>query len=181
MSDELNVLLRPGATFQRLITEPGGAAWKPAVLFCLVCACCVSMTTSSRVTPRLVLPVTIYASLIPLVEIGMLRVLLGRNTRADLFYMGHAAWSLWLIALAAIFAFADPITAFRATGPPWGLLSLGLVIGWSAYTDWCFFRCVSPGRALRNLAVQRVVCWSVGLIVFGGGSLWTGLRRILGV
>jgi len=61
------------------------------------------------------------------------------------------------------------------------MLSLLLVILWSAYTDWCFFRSVSPERVGRNLIIQRVLCWSVGLVIFGGGSLWTGVRGILGV
>jgi hypothetical protein len=181
VSDEFQVLLRPHSAYQRLIKEPSGSAWKRVALFCLLCGCCVSMATSGRVTIRLVVPVAIYASMVPVLEVGMLRVLLGRQMRVDLYYMGHAAWSLWLIMLAGMFAFLDPITAFRVTGPPWGMLSLMLVIGWSAYTDWCFFRCVSPERAGRNLAAQRVVCWSVGLGIFGGGSLWTGLRGILGV
>jgi hypothetical protein len=179
---ELEVLLRPASAFPRLI-KTGREGWSRPVAFALLCGCVVSLATSGRVTLRLALPGAIYASLIPLVEIGMLRLLLGRGVArtADLFFMGHAAWSLWLVAIAGIFAFADPIHAFRITGPPWGLMSLVLVVGWSAYTDWCFFRCVSPEHAGRNLAVQRAVCWSVGLALFGGGSLWTGLRRILGV
>jgi hypothetical protein len=141
------------------------------------------MAASGRVTLRLALPITLYACLIPLIEIAALRLLLGRKIgrAVDLFFMGHAAWSLWLIALGGIFALSDPITAFRVTGPPWGMLSLLLVILWSAYTDWCFFRSVSPERAGRNLIIQRVLCWSVGLVIFGGGSLWTGVRGILGV
>jgi hypothetical protein len=181
VSDELSVLLRPGATFRRLVKGRREPAWKRAALFCFVCGCCVSMATTGRVTLRLVAPVMIYASLIPLLEIGMLLLLVGREMRADLYCMGHAAWSLWLLTLAGIFAFADPITAFRVTGPPWGWMSLLIVIAWSVYTDWCFFRCVSPERAGRNLAIQRAVCWLMGLAIFGGGSLWTGLRGILGV
>jgi hypothetical protein len=183
VSDELGVLLRPRSTYKRLATQPGGSAWKRSLLFMLLVGCAVSMATAGRVTLRLVLPVTLYTSLIPLLEIAMLRVLLGRGIgrAVDLFSMGHAAWSLWLLTLAGIFAFMDPITAYRVTGPPWGLLSMLVVIAWSAYTDWCFFQCFSPGRAGRSLVLQRVVCWSVGLAIFGGGSLWTGVRGILGL
>jgi len=183
MSDELDVLLRPASAFERLANTSVRAAWQRPLLFVFVCGCASSMATSSRVTLRLALPIALYSCLIPLIEIATLRWLLGRKIghAVDLFFMGHAAWSLWLITLAGIFALNDPITAYRVTGPPWGLLSLLLVIAWSAYTDWCFFRCVSPGRAGRNLAIQRVLCWSVGLLIFGGGSLWTGLRGLLGV
>jgi hypothetical protein len=152
------------------------------MLYALLVGCVVSLATSGRITLRLAGPAAVYASLIPLVEIAVLRVLLGRKAaRADLFLMGHAAWSLWLVTLGAIFAFADPVTAFRMTGPPWGLMSLAVVVAWSGYTDWCFFRSVSPGSAARNLVVQRLVCWSIGLAIFGGGSLWTGLRGIVGI
>jgi hypothetical protein len=182
VSDELAVLLRPGVAYRRLIDKPGGRAWVRPLCFALLCGCGVSMATSGRVTLRLAGPVTIYAALIPLLEIGILRWLLGpKISRAvDLFFMGHAAWSLWLLALAGIFAFLDPMKAYRVTGPPWGLASLALVVGWSAYTDWCFFRCVSPERAGRNLTVQRVVCWTIGLGIFGGGSFWPGLLGIAG-
>jgi hypothetical protein len=184
MSDELAVLLRPGLTYRRLVRVEGPCSWwhRPAI-FVLVCGCVASLATSGRVTLRLAGPVAVYSSLIPLMEIAMLRLLLGRKIgrAVDLFFMGHAAWSLWLIALAGIFAFLDPIRAYRVTGPPWGLISLAVVLAWSAYTDWCFFRCVSPEHASRNLGLQRAVCWSVGLAIFGGGSLWTGLLGILGV
>jgi hypothetical protein len=181
VSDELMVLLRPLATYRRLVQEPGGPAWVRPLWFAVLCGCGASMATSGRVTLRLPMPVTIYAALIPLLEIAVLRVLLGpKIARAvDLFFMGHATWSLWLLTLAGIFAFADPIQAYRLTGPPWGLVSVGLVMAWSGYTDWCFFRCVSPERTGRNLAVQRVVCWTVGLAIFGGGSLWPGLLGIV--
>lgn len=183
MSDELAVLLRPASAYRRLVQVEGGAAWKRPVLFALLAGCAVSLATSGRLTLRLVGPATVYAALIPLVETAMLRVLLGRKIgrAVDLFFMGYAAWSLWLLALAGIFACLNPIEAYRVTGPPWGLLSLAVVAAWSAYTDWCFFRCVSPERVGRNFALQRVVSWGVGLAVFGGGSLWTGLRGIVGI
>jgi hypothetical protein len=183
VSDELEVLLRPATAYRRLAKVGGTGGWSRPAMFALVCGCVASLATSGRVTLRLAGPATLYAALIPLVEIAVLRVLLRRGIAkaSDLFFMGHAAWSLWLIAIGGIFAFVDPISAHRITGPPWGLTSLALVIAWSAYTDWCFFRVVSPGRAGRNLMVQRVACWSTGLAIFGGGSLWPGLRGILGI
>lgn len=184
MSEELQVLLRPHSAYRRLARVEAAAVWwhRPA-FFALLCGYVASLATSGRVTLRLAGPAAVYASLIPLIEIAMLRVLLGRKIgrAVDLFFMGHAAWSLWMVALAGIFAILDPIQAYRVTGPPWGLMSLSVVVGWSAYTDWCFFRCVSPRRPVRNLLVQRVVCWSIGLAIFGGGSLWSGLLGILGV
>jgi hypothetical protein len=98
---------------------------------------------------------------------------------ADLFLMGHGAWLLWLLAVAAILAFADPVDGFRWTAAPWGWSSLALVIVWSCYIDYCFFRCVSDHPA-RNLMLQRATCWGIGLAIFGGGSLWPGLLGILG-
>ena len=120
MSDELAVLLQPRLTYRRLVKESGGNACKRPLLFMLLAGCSMSMAASGRVTLRLALPITLYACLIPLIEIAALRLLLGRKIgrAVDLFFMGHAAWSLWLIALGGIFALSDPITAFRVTGPP---------------------------------------------------------------
>lgn len=183
---EVSVLFRPATAYQRLAKVEGEAAWKRPLLFAFVLGCVVSLATSGRLTLRLVLPATLYASLIPLVEIAVLCLLLrGRaqvslRRAVDMFFMGHAAWCVWLIAVGGIFAFTHPLRAFVWTGAPRGWITLALVVIWSAYTDYCFFRCITPQRAGRNLLVQRAFCWSVGLAIFGGGSFWTGLLGLVG-
>jgi hypothetical protein len=181
----IQILLRPARAYRELTQRTGAQPWRRALFFALFLGCVVSLGTSGRVTARLVIPAAVYAGLIPLLEIGALRVLLRSGAKidfrraVDLFLRGHVAWLVWLLAVAAIFAFADPVDAFRWTAAPWGWSSLGLVIVWSAYIDYCFFRCISD-HAQRNLMLQRAACWGIGLAIFGGGSLWPGLLGILG-
>jgi hypothetical protein len=162
------------------------SVWRRPALLCFFIGCCVSLSTSGRLTLRLVVPAALYATLLPLVEIATLRLLLGRQPKLpfpsaiELFYRSYAAWCLWMLALVTAFAFLDPVPAYRLTGPPWGLASMLLVIAWSAYRDYRFFRTVSPERAGRNLLVQRAVCWSVLLAIFGGASIWPGFLGVLG-
>ena len=186
MSDDLRVLFAPAAAYRVLVDRKETGSWLRPAWFAFFLGCVVSLATSGRLTLRLVVPAALYAALIPFVEIPVLRLLLRGRGRippdraVDLFFMGHTVWCVWLLAVAAIFAFADPIRAFVWTGPPWGWVTLAMVVIWSAYTDLCFFRCVSPGRAEITLLAQRTICWGVGLAIFGGGSLWTGLLGILG-
>jgi hypothetical protein len=57
-----------------------------------------------------------------------------------------------------------------------------VVIAWSAYLDFQFFRRVaattSPGL---YLVVQRAVSWSLIVLVFGGVSFWPGLLEEIGI
>jgi hypothetical protein len=185
VSDDLAVLLRPAAAYRELAARTGAAAWKRPLWFALLGGCAASVTTTGALTARLVVPCAIYASLVPLVEIAVLAGLLRRGravplARAvDLFFMGHCAWSLWLIMVSAIFAFTTPMEAFEVTGTLWRWSTIGGALAWSAYTDYCFFRCVSPERVWRNLLAQRAVCWTAGLVIFGGGSLWAGIVGVL--
>jgi hypothetical protein len=186
VSDALWVLLRPAAAYPQLAKFEIGSAWKRPLAFAFLCGCIVSLAASGRLTLRLVAPAMLYAALIPALEIPVLAAILRRGRSVslrravDLFFMGHAAWCLWLFLLAAVFAFADPIRAFQWTAPLWYRSTAAFMVIWSAYTDYCFFRCVSPGRAGWNLLALRTVCWSVGLAIFGGASLWAGLLGVLG-
>jgi hypothetical protein len=59
---------------------------------------------------------------------------------------------------------------------------LGVAIIWSAYIDFCFLRKVlgeSAFSAGRRLLALRIITWSVGLMIFGGGSVWSETVRIL--
>jgi hypothetical protein len=186
VSDDLRVLLRPAATYQALAELEGGAAWQRPLWFAFLCGCTASLITSGRVTLRLVAPCAVYACLVPVVEIAVLAALLrGRRNvpfrRAiDLFFMGHSGWSLWLLMVAAIFAFVPPAEAFLYTGSVFRWTTVGTAVIWSGYIDYCFFRCVSPDRPAWNLLMQRTLSWTVGLILFGGASLWPGILGVLG-
>ena len=186
MTDELAVLLRTATAYPRLAKLDGGSVWKRPLFFAFLVGCAVSLAVADRPTLRLVGPATVYALLIPLVEIAVLRGLLRANPAVslgravDLFFMGHAVWCLWLVMLGGLFACADLPAAFAWTISGKGWIAVIFAAAWSGYTDFCFFRAVTPGRAGRNLLVERVICWSIGVAIFGGGSFWPGLLGVLG-
>ncbi len=144
----------------------------------------MALITSSRLTLRLVAPATIYWSFVPLLEIVSLaavtwhkRRIISLTRSVDLFFMGHAPWSLWLIAFAAVWAFVPPIQVFAWTAKGWIWYDSALIVAaWSAYIDFWFFRCVleeTPVTAGRDLLLQRLICWSGGLLCFLASSAWT--------
>jgi hypothetical protein len=170
---------------QRPATEGKWSAARRTLFIAFALGCTVSFLASERLTLRLVASGTVYATLAPLVEIGVLSQL--RNQRilfsraADLFLMGHGPWILWVLGFSALWSFAPPIQAFVWTGARWTLYTLGLVAVWSGYIDFCFFRYVireSPARAGRNLLLQRAISWSLGAMILGGGALWPETVRI---
>ena len=115
-----------------------------------------------------------------LIEIAALAAVRSRTlslARAiDLFFMGHAAWSLWLTLFAAAWAFLPAMQLFATATRPltWYAPAL-LVLVWSLYIDFWFLRCVfgrTPGRAVRDLAVQRLLAWIAFLICFVPMAAW---------
>jgi hypothetical protein len=115
--------------------------------------------------------------------------LIGRRTvsfaRAiDLFFMGQGPWSLWLIALAAVWAFVPAVKAYEWSEYRWAwYLGAGVAFVWSGYIDFWLLRCVfrkTSGQAVRDLAVQRSITWIVAMAVFLGASGWQVIATRLG-
>jgi hypothetical protein len=192
-SPYLRIMLHPGATYQELARLPDApgkwlAARRP-FLFAFILACTVSFAASGRLTLRLVIPATIYAGIEVLIEVVALAAVRSKTAPSfshslDLFFAGFGPWLLWLLAIAAVWTFASPVSAFRWTGPRWDLYIIGVFALWSGYIDFCFFRHVfhaTPRRAVRNLFVQRAISWTLALIIFGAGPLWPEIVRILGI
>jgi hypothetical protein len=55
-----------------------------------------------------------------------------------------------------------------------------VILAWSAYIDFCFFRDVVGGAAIRRLAVQRVLCWLPGLAIFVAPAGWQVVASAVG-
>jgi hypothetical protein len=99
--------------------------------------------------------------------------------------MGHAPWLLWLVLYAAVWAFAPPMQAFAWMGNHWIWYgSAGLVAAWSGYIDFRFFRSIlksAPARAIRDLVLQRLICWISVLAWFLGSAGWQVVATKLGL
>jgi hypothetical protein len=174
------VMLKPAATYRFLAQQPmrGGAwlGWRKLMLIAFVLGCTMSFIASTALTLRLAGPATVYWSFVPLGEIAALAAVSWFRKPArsfpqtvDLFLAGHGPWLLWLIGLCAIWSFLPPIRAFAFTNV-WLYGAGAVVIVWSGYIDFCFFRFVmrrKRAEAGRDLALQRLLSWTLIIAVFG--------------
>lgn len=190
-SPDVRVMLRPAGAYQELVQQGSGEgkwnAMRRPVFMVFLLGCLVSLVTAGTLNPRLFAAGALNGLFVPLLEIGVLAGV-WRSRRAlpflrtvDLFFMGHGPWVLWLLVMCAIWVFASPFQAFYLTGRGMWFL-LGVVAVWSGYIDFCFLRYVlreSAKKAVGSLMILRVITWTVGLVIFGGGSLWPEMVRVL--
>jgi hypothetical protein len=178
-SPDAHVLVRPARAFEALAAQPEAPGlWvmvRRPLFLALAFGCLASMVTSGGVTARLALSVPIYWSFLPVTEILALlavtatrREAVSRSTAVDLYFTGHAAWMLYLLAVGLMLSSAPASMVWQLLTSV-VLLGLGLVIAWSAYVDYWFFRTVfaaSPRRAIRDTALVRLITWPIVCIVF---------------
>ena len=193
-SPDAQVLVRPARAFEALAAQPEAPGlWvmiRRPLFVALAFGCLASVVTNGAVTARLALPVTIYWSFLPITEILALlavtatrREAMSRSTVVDLYFTGHAVWTLYLVAVGLMLSSA-PVSMVWQLLTSVVLVGLVLVIAWSAYVDYWFFRKVfaaSPRRAVRDTALVRLISWPIVCIVFAfpAWTLW-GLARAIG-
>jgi hypothetical protein len=179
------VMLQPRSAFTTLARQPvRDGIWlavRRPLLLAFVIGCTISLLTSAGLTLRLTGGATIYWSFVPLAEIVALGATSLRNsegvsrTRAiDLFFTGHGPWCLWLIGLGAIWSFFPPARAFELTSPLWLYGTTSVVVVWSVWIDFCFFRVVigrSRSSVWSGLLLQRLISWSLVIAIFGAPAI----------
>jgi hypothetical protein len=149
--------------------------------------CTVSFLTSGTLTLRLIGPATLYWSFVPLVEIAALASVCWSNRQnvqfsrlIDSFFRGYGPWLLWLVGMCAIWACLSPsVKSFDGTvSIVWLGAGGALAIAWSFYIDFSFFRSVlgrSPERAARDLALQRLISWSLIMSIIAAPTIWSDI------
>ena len=178
LSLEARVMAGPARAFREIASEPGGSgpwiALRRPLFLALVLGCVVSLATSGVLTLRLVGPATLYWAFVPLVEVLALAAVTWRRRGGlfsprlvDVFFVGHGPWTLYLLALAAMVVFLPPQRAWEML-TTWGVAGLALVVAWSVYIDFCFFRHLcraSRGAASRTLVLHRLLTWLVVIAI----------------
>ena len=186
MSPEMWVMLKPAEAYSGLARLPvDDRKWlllRRPLFVAFILGCTISLITSGRITARLAGPATLYWTFVPLSEIAALvalwwgrRQIVSLPRAVDLFFMSHGPWSLWLIGMAIMWSFFDPIRTYGGPNLIW-LDGAGVaVMVWSGYIDYCFFQRIfgrSSTQAAGDVLLQRLISWSLILLIFGGGSLW---------
>ena len=169
---DARVLVRPAAAYLAAVDRtacPGLlTATRRPLFVALVLGCVMALLASSVVTARLAFPTAIYWAFVPLVE-ALAFLPLARRWRArvapsvliDTFFAGHAAWTLTLIVLGTTMTVVSPERWWFFITRVW-LYAAAVVIAWSAYVDYWFWRHylrATPGQALGRLAIHRAVVW----------------------
>jgi hypothetical protein len=190
MSPDASVMLRPMTAYRRLTehsTMSGAAIALRRPLFAVfLLGCGISLLVSGRLTLRLIAGGAVAWSFVPILEVASFaavhRAAHARTSFArdvDLFFAGRGPWTVWLLAVATLAAFATPFQVDDWTATTPGLVWIGASVAaiamWSGYIDFCFFRVVfnrAPGAAIRALLLQRALCWTAMATYFVGFAAW---------
>lgn len=184
VSPELRVALSPSRAYAEYVRDEtaGAGAWialRRPLFVALIQGVAIAMSATNTVAAPVVASVTAYwATTVVVQAIGAL-VLIGtaparpRLSRAiDLFFLGHAPWSLWLLVSAGAIAAAPSMALLR-----W-IPMAGMIVP-AALTPRivaAFDRTVlgsSRGAARRRTVVHQAVMWTALIAyVFLSIQLW---------
>ena len=183
-SPELDVMLSPARAWRRLAKTPATGNWVAGPLFvAFTLGCAVSLITSGRLSLRLVLGGTLCGSFVPILELASLAIVcrgvLPWRRAAELFFIGHGPWTLWLAGSALLWSLFPAPEMYR-DDYSWRLSAIPVAL-WSAYIDFWFFREVSRRAAVRRLIAQRLICWVPGLLIFVAPAGWQTVASTLGI
>jgi hypothetical protein len=186
-SPQARILFRPAAVFRELKGESTeksgqhGGWWRGPVGLVVALGCCVSAAVSGRFSIRLIVDGALSFAFVPLLGMVALWVTERRRARrlpfrsaVELFFLGYGPWLVWILAVAAV-SIAVPSRKLV----PWVLpleLSLVVVLFWSLYIDFHFFREVqqrSTAGALGDLALHRLISWIGFVAYFVGLGAWS--------
>jgi hypothetical protein len=176
MSPEILLMVSPRETYARLarVHRRGTllAAVRRPALVAVVFGVAMAIGPTRHVTPALLLSTTFCwlfvvvlqaAIALPLIAAPARRTV-GLTRAIDLYFAGHAPWSLWLLAAAAW----GPSPNGR---PQWPLAVAAVVAGLlTARIVAAFFREVlelEPRRALVRAAAQQAVTWLAFVALYG--------------
>jgi hypothetical protein len=190
------VMSSPRQAFGYMASRPSTTGMWPAVrrplLVAAVLGCGVSMLSAGSLTARIALSATVYWAFVPLAEVIALVVVTRRRLghrslghTIDIFFAGHGPWTLLLIGLSAALTLSSPATRWQLlTGA--ALWATVLVVLWSAYIDFWFFRQVmGAGRrgAIRDVVVHRLMTWAAVIVIFAVPVVTPGaiLEEVAGV
>jgi hypothetical protein len=176
LSPEILLMMSPHETYARLARARSRGTILTAVrrpaLIALVFGVAMAMASTRRVTPELLFSTTLCwlfvvvlqaAIAVPLIAAPARRTV-GLTRGFDLYFAGHAPWSLWLLAAAAW----GPSPVGRPLWPIFVVAAAALIL--TARIVAAFFREVlelDPRHALVRAAAQQAVTWLVFVALYG--------------
>ena len=175
MPPELGLMISPRVAYASLVREgvrvaPMAALRRP-LLVAVVMGASVSIAATGRATPELVMGTTVSWSYVVLLQLAIALVLIapragrtvGLARAIDLFFAGHAPWSLFVLAAAAwapspvgrpLWPLFVPAAAAVVLTPRIVAAFFGEVLG------------LSVREARRMTILQQAITWTVIVGVF---------------
>lgn len=189
MSPDLRVMLSPSSAYRALAPQAAGTTLRAAlarpVLVAVVIGCALAISATGRITIGLALSSILCWSFAPALQILTgARMLtprtgdLGTAARMDLWFMGHAPWSLWMLASAAIFTWSPGATRIEV----FVVASALIPAVWTGIITCAFCRVVqqAPVRSAvrRAIAHQAVTLAVVVAYLFLVARPWVRLLEM---
>jgi len=179
-------MISPRETYARLARASSRGtlltAFRRPLLVAIVLGVSMAKAATGHVTPALVASTTLCWSFVIVLQAaiglglmaGAARRTVGSARSLDLYFAGHAPWSLWILAVAAW----SPSPLGR---PIWPLLIAGFVpLFLTARTTNAFFREVlglDPRHAVMRTVAQQAITWGCLVILYGTAVAW--MPRVL--
>ena len=176
MSPELGLMIAPRDTYAALARASGrGTAWtavRRPLTVALVLGLATAMSATGRVTPALLLSTTACWSFVVVIQAAIALTLVASPARRtvglaraiDLYFAGHAPWSLWMLAVAAW----APSPIGRPVTPVLIAAAVPLVLTPRILS--AYFREVlemDPRDAVARAAAQQTMTWVTLVVLFG--------------
>jgi hypothetical protein len=176
MSAEIRLMLSPRETYAALARAPGRVTplttLRRPLLVTIVLGASAAIGATGRITPALLLSTTLCWSVVVLLQMAIALALIAGPARKtvgiaralDLFFAGHAPWSLWMLATVAW----APSPVGRPMTPVLVALFVPLVLTPRIVS--AFFREVlgmDRGRAAVRTVAQQAMTWLAFAILFG--------------
>jgi hypothetical protein len=176
MSPELRLMFAPRDTYASLARLPRRVTLLTAVrrplLVAMVLGTVAAISATGHVTPRLLLSTTLCWCFVIALQAAIALVLIagpahrtvGLARAIDLFFAGHAPWSLWMLGVAAWAPWS-----FGHTLMPVGVAAL-VPIALTLRIVSAFFREVlemDPREAVARTVAQQAMTWGLFLLLAG--------------
>ncbi len=162
MSPDLRLMCSPSSVYRTLAPQAAGTTPRTALarplLVAVVIGCAMAISATGRITTGLAVSCILCWSFVPALQmLTGSRMLtphtggLGTAARMDLWFMGHAPWSLWMLAAAAIFTWSAETTRIEV------FVAASAVIPaiWTGIITYAFCRVVQ--QAPVHSAVRRAI------------------------
>jgi hypothetical protein len=191
LSTELRLALGPAATYAALLRERSDSRWwqvlRPPAHYALLVGALIAMLSTGRVTIGLVLtvavswafvlPIQAFAAAVVIVPARGRDVTLGRAF--ELLFLGHAPWSLWLLAVTLVIMVVRPAMSLAV------LLTMIIPAGWTMVILSAFCQRVlgATRQAARGYAMlHQAVIWTCFFVyvAFAAGG-WARVLEVLGL